>query len=136
MNGIKAVRRTLRLPRATRSRLLPLIAGGAGFKLQHEKRYANLHATMRNSSNSYVEYLAKRSEQDAVGVMGVNRAKLRLKYGFIGCCEEKVRLHVNIDGEDSQRAGQIRELLYIREQTTSMFTKDELQELIEYVCTT
>ena len=25
---------------------------------------------------------------------------------------------------------------YIREQTTSMFTKYELQELIEYVCTT
>ena len=34
------------------------------------------------------------------------------------------------------RAGQIRDLLYIREQTTSMFTKDELQEFIEYVCTT
>ena len=70
----KADRRTLRLPRATRSRLLPLIAGSAGFKLQHEKRYANLYATMRNSSpNSYVEYLAKRSEQNAVGVMGVNK---------------------------------------------------------------
>ena len=34
------------------------------------------------------------------------------------------------------RAGPIRELLYIREPRTSMFTNDELQELIEYVCTT
>ena len=61
-----------------------------------------LHATVRNSSNSYVKYLATRSEQNAVGVMGVNRAKLHLKYGFTGCCEEKVRFHVNIDEEDSQ----------------------------------
>ena len=101
----KAVRRTLRSHRVTRSRLLPPLAGSAGFKLQHEVRCANLHATMRNRSNSYVEYLAKRSEQNAVGVIGVNRTKL---YGFIGCCEEKVRFHVNIDEEDSQRAGQIR----------------------------
>ena len=63
---------------------------------------------MRNSSHSYVEYLAKMSEQNAVGVVGVNRAKLRVKYGFTGCCEEKVRFHVNIDEEDSQRTGQIR----------------------------
>ena len=57
---------------------------------------------MRNSSNSYVKYLATRSEQNAVGVIGVNRAKLHLKYGFTGCCKEKVRFHVNIDEEDSQ----------------------------------
>ena len=76
------------------------------------------------------------SEQNAVGVMGVNRAKLHLKYGFTGCCEEKVRFHVDIDEEDIERTGQIRDLLYIREQTMSMFTKDELQEFIEYVCTT
>ena len=74
----------------------------SGFKLQHEKCYANLQATIHNSSNSYVEYLAKRSEQNAVGGMGVNRTKLHLKYGFTGCCEEKVRFHVNIDEEDSQ----------------------------------
>ena len=47
----KAVRRTLNLPRTTRSKLVPLLAGNHSFQEQHERRWGALYVRMMHSEN-------------------------------------------------------------------------------------
>ena len=57
----KAVRRTLNLPRTTRSKLVPLLAGNHSFQEQHERRWGALYVRMMHSENILVQYMAQRS---------------------------------------------------------------------------
>ena len=77
----KAVRRTLNLPRMTRSKLIPLLAGNSSFQEQHERRCGALYASMMQSDNMLVHYMARRAMYNVLGTLGMNRVILRHKFG-------------------------------------------------------
>ena len=74
----KAVRRrpTLNLPRMTRSKLIPLLAGNSSFQEQHERRCGALYASMMQSDNMLVHYMARRAMYNVLGTLGMNRVIL------------------------------------------------------------
>ena len=78
----KAVRRTLNLPRTTRSKLVPLLAGNRSFQEQHERRWGALYVRMMHSENILVQYMARRSLYNILGTLGTNRVVLRYKFGM------------------------------------------------------
>ena len=78
----KAVRRTLNLPRTTRSKLVPLLAGNRSFQEQHERRWGALYVRMMHSENILVQYMARRSMYNVLGTLGTNRVVLRYKFGM------------------------------------------------------
>ena len=67
----KAVRRTLNLPRMTRSKLIPLLAGNSSFQEQHERRCGALYASMMQSDNMLVHYMARRAMYNVLGTLGM-----------------------------------------------------------------
>ena len=69
----KAVRRTVNLPRTTRSKLIPLLAGNRSFQEQHERRWGALYVRMMQSENILVQYMARRSRYNVLGTLGTNR---------------------------------------------------------------
>ena len=77
----KAMRRTLNLPRMTRSKLIPLLAGNCSFQEQHESRCGALYASMMQSDNMFVHYMARRAMYNVLGTLGMNRVILRHKFG-------------------------------------------------------
>ena len=77
----KAVRRTLNLPRTTRSKLILLLAGNRSFQEQHERRWGALYVRMMQSENILVHYMARRSMYNVLGTLGTNRVVLRHKFG-------------------------------------------------------
>ena len=77
----KAVRRTLNLPRMTRSKLIPLLAGNCSFQEQHERRCGALYASMMQSDNMLAYYMARRAMYNVLGILGMNRVILRHKFG-------------------------------------------------------
>ena len=64
--------RTLNLPRTTRSKLIPLLAGKCSFQEQHERRWGALYASMMQSENILVQYMARRSVYNVPGTLGTN----------------------------------------------------------------
>ena len=54
----KAVRRTLTLPRMTRSTLIPLLAGNCSFQEKHEHPCGALYASIMQSDNMLAYYMA------------------------------------------------------------------------------
>ena len=110
----KAVRRTLNLPRTTRSKLIPLLAGNRSFQEQHKRRWGALYVRMMQSENILVQYMARRSMYNVLGTLGTNRVVLRYK-----CCMPTNNcvfncLYMTCE-EDIHRANMIRELLQVRD---------------------
>ena len=67
------MRRTLNLPRTTRSKLVPLLAGNHSFQEQHERRWGALYVRMMHSENILVQYMASRAIYNVLGTLGTNR---------------------------------------------------------------
>ena len=76
----KAVMRTVNLPRMTRSKLIPLLAGNCSFQEQHG-RCGALYASMMQRDNMLVQYMARRTMYNVLGTLGTNRVILRHKFG-------------------------------------------------------
>ena len=72
----KAVRRTLNLPRTTRSKLVPLLAGNHSFQEQHERRWGALYVRMMHSENILVQYMARRSMYNVLVGIPTKKNKL------------------------------------------------------------
>ena len=70
------MRRTLNLPRMTRSKLIPLLAGNWSFQEQHERRCGALYASMMQIDNMLVHYMARRAMYNVLGTLGINRVIL------------------------------------------------------------
>ena len=66
----KAVRRIMNLPRTTRSRLLPLIAGVDSLQCQHERRCAMMYNKMLCNENVFVSHVANRALYNVNDVLG------------------------------------------------------------------
>ena len=137
----KAVRRTLRLPYKTRTRLLPHLVGNDNFVTQIEKRWLRLFHSMLGSKNDKISYIAKKSVQNAIGVLGQNRIFLALKYNVRDICEIK-NLPASCCGRDAadseliSRVQQIKELLSAREGHCTIDVLDgETDFILEYLCT-
>ena len=110
----KAVRRTLNLPRMTRSKLIPLLAGNCSFQEQHERRWGALYASMMQIGNMSVQYIARRTMYNVLGTLGTNRVILRHKFGVprengVFNCQYMVC------EEDRHRANLIGELVQVRD---------------------
>ena len=131
----KAVRRTLNLPRTTRSKLVPLLAGNHSFQEQHERRWGALYVRMMHSENILVQYMARRSMYNVLGTLGTNRVVLRYKFGMpTNNCVFNC-LYMTCE-EDIHRANMIRELLQARDgQLYISMSPCEVRTLLEYVCT-
>ena len=131
----KAVRRTLNLPRTTRSKLVPLLAGNHSFQEQHERRWGALYVRMMHSENILVQYMARRSMYNVLGTLGTNRVVLRYKFGMpTNNCVFNC-LYMTCE-EDIHRANMIRELLQARDgQLDISMSPCEVRTLLEYVCT-
>ena len=76
------MRRTLNLPRMTRSKLIPLLAGNCSFQEQHERQCGALYASMMQSDNMLVHNMARRAMYNVLGTLGINRVILRHIYGL------------------------------------------------------
>jgi len=72
----KAVRRTLKIPYTTHTRLLPHIIKSLSFKDQHARRVNKFLATFMSSENSHVNYIGKRAAVNTIGALGRNRVRL------------------------------------------------------------
>ena len=108
------MRRTLNLPRTTRSKLVPLLAGNHSFQEQHERRWGALYVRMMHSDNILVQYMAWRSMYNVLGTLGTNRVVLRYKFGMpTNICVFNC-LYITCE-EDIHRANMIRELLQARD---------------------
>ena len=131
----KAVRRTLNLPRTTRSKLVPLLAGNHSFQEQHERRWGALYVRLMHSENILVQYMARRSMYNVLGTLGTNRVVLRYKFGMpTNNCVFNC-LYMTCE-EDIHRANMIRELLQARDgQLDISMSPCEVRTLLEYVCT-
>ena len=131
----KAVRRTLNLPRTTRRKLVPLLAGNHSFQEQHERRWGALYVRMMHSENILVQYMARRSMYNVLGTLGTNRVVLRYKFGMpTNNCVFNC-LYMTCE-EDIHRANMIRELLQARDgQLDISMSPCEVRTLLEYVCT-
>ena len=131
----KAVMRTLNLPRTTRSKLVPLLAGNLSFQEQHERRWGALYVRMMHSENISVQYMARRSMYNVLGTLGTNRVVLRYKFGMpTNNCVFNC-LYMTCE-EDIHRANMIRELLQARDgQLDISMSPCEVRTLLEYVCT-
>ena len=77
----KAVRCTINLPRMTRSKLSPLLTGNCSFQEQHERRCGALYASMMQSDNMLVHYMARRAMNNVLETLGMNRVISRQKFG-------------------------------------------------------
>ena len=108
----KAVRRTLNLPRTTRSNLIPLLAGNRSFHEQHERRWVALYARMMQSGNILVQYMARRAMYNVLGTLGTNRVILRHKFGVPRNNYVFNYLYMTCE-EDIRRANMIAELLQV-----------------------
>ena len=130
----KAVRRTLNLPRMTRSKLIPLLAGNSSFQEQHERRCGALYASMMQSDNMLVHYMARRARYNVLGTLGMNRVILRHKFGVPR--ENGVfNYQYMVCEEDRHRANMIGELVQVRDgQLHLHISQCELCTFIEYVC--
>ena len=130
----KAVRRTLNLPRMTRSKLIPLLAGNSSFQEQHERRCGALYASMMQSDNMLVHYMARRARYNVLGTLGMNRVILRHKFGVPR--ENGVfNYQYMVCEEDRHRANMIGELVQVRDgQLHLHISQCELCAFIEYVC--
>ena len=131
----KAVRRTLNLPRTTRSKLVPLLAGNHSFQEQHERRWGALYVRMMHSENILVQYMARRSMYNVLGTFCTNRVVLRYKFGMPtnNCVFNSLYMTCE---EDIHRANMIRELLQARDgQLDISMSPCEVRTLLEYVCT-
>ena len=131
----KAVRRTLNLPRTTRSKLVPLLAGNHSFQEQHERRWGALYVRMMHSENILVQYMARRSMYNVLGTLGTNKVVLRYKFGMpTNNCVFNC-LYMTCE-EDIHRANITRELLQARDgQLDISMSPCEVRTLLEYVCT-
>ena len=131
----KAVRRTLNLPRTTRSKLVPLLAGNHSFQEQHERRWGALYVRMMHSENILVQYMARRSMYNVLGTLGTNRVVLRYKFGMpTNNCVFNC-LYMTCE-EDIHRENMIRELVQARDgQLDISMSPCEVRTLLEYVCT-
>ena len=131
----KAVRRTLNLPRTTRSKLVALLAGNHSFQEQHERRWGALYVRMMHSENILVQYMARRSMYNVLGTLGTNRVVLRYKFDMpTNNCVFNC-LYMTCE-EDIHRANMIRELLQARDgQLDISMSPCEVRTLLEYVCT-
>ena len=131
----KAVRRTLNLPRTTRNKLVPLLAGNHSFQELHERRWGALYVRMMHSENILVQYMARRSMYNVLGTLGTNRVVLRYKFGMpTNNCVFNC-LYMTCE-EDIHRANMIRELLQARDgQLDISMSPCEVRTLLEYVCT-
>ena len=111
----KAVRRTLNLPKTTRSKLIPLLAGNRSFQEQHERGWGALYVRMMQSENILVQYMARRSMYNVLGTLGTNMVVLRHKSGVPVPRNNGVFncLYMTCE-EDIHRANMIRELLQVR----------------------
>ena len=130
----KAVRRTLNLPRMTRSKLIPLLAGNSSFQEQHERRCGALYASMMQSDNMLVHYMARRARYNVLGTLGMDRVILRHKFGVPR--ENGVfNYQYMVCEEDRHRANMIGELVQVRDgQLHLHISQCELCAFIEYVC--
>ena len=96
--------RTLNLPRTTRSKRIPFLAGSCSLQEQHERRRGALYASMMQSGNILVQYnYGKEScvgPYNVLGTLGTNCVILRHKFGVprknyvVNClymtCEEDI----------------------------------------------
>ena len=72
----KAVRLTLNLTRMTKRKLINLLAGNCSFQEQHERRCGALYASMMQSDNMLVQYMARIAMYNVLGTLGTNRVIL------------------------------------------------------------
>ena len=120
----KAVRRTLRIPYTTCTKLLPLIVKGRTFKQQHITRVSKFIQSFLVSGNSHVLLIGERARRTATGALGRN---------WVRCAAAAVPAPC---ADLLARAQGIRELLDVRDGITFLpgFTKDDTVLVITDLC--
>ena len=136
----KAVRRTLRVPYTTHTRLLPLLVQGRSFADQHasriEVRVLKFILSFINSKNHHIAFIGKRALQFTTGALGRNRARCELTYGSLVPQADAVRTSNAQSPELWATAQSIRELIDARDNIVSLhgFTYDDMCHMITSLC--
>ena len=133
-----AIRKAMRIPARTRSKLLPVLAGNACFSHQHHQRVFNMFHTMKMSKNQVIQFIFERGIQSSIGIVGRNHIYLRLLYGYQTYAKWNRLVNFKSDTSDLNcRVSQIWDLIDARDgrgQIEHMNSTD-INNLLEFVCT-
>ena len=132
------VRRVWRVPWRTHCDLLPHLAGVIAPELWFAKRAINFVNLCINSSNQFVKTVSKMGLYGSYSTFGGNVRWLQYKYSmdvkqiyrhWSDVCSNEVNKDV------IRKAEQIKELCQMRERyVNEHFTKEEISEIVEYLC--
>ena len=133
-----AIRKTMRIPARTRSKLLPVLAGNACFANQHHQRVFNMFYTMKMSKNQIIQFIFERGIQSSIGIIGRNHIYLRLLYGYQTYVKwnRLVNNNTNMLGIEC-RVSQIWDLIDVRDGRGQIehMTSTDINNLLEFLCT-
>ena len=142
----KAIRRLFNVPNRTHSRYIHLICNDMPIKIQLYKRFNKFMYTLLGNDNSCVELAGKLAIAGSNSYVSknINIVSRDLKCSrydvFASPCvfRRYVQSYVtscnNI--EDNIVCGNISDLIYIRDRQLTRFRSNEINEILEYLCTT
>ena len=135
----KAVRRTLKIPYTTHTRLLPHIVNSFSFKDQHARRVKKFLYTFTSSENMHVLFIGERALRNTIGALGRNRARIEISSNVSKSNSDQITSPTEGVSELTDlldNARQIRELIDARDGITELsgFTYDEISSIIQDLC--
>lgn len=143
----KGIRKIWQLPYRAHTDITLLTAKKAAFKCIVEKRFVNLFNSMLGSENPIVHYVARKSLQDCLGVIGSNLRHISFKYGYSmydlsQCNDLSVRQNEILRSKRPNSdllSNVVRELSLERDMYMCcdfILERDEINELIHELCVT
>ena len=135
----KAVRRTLKLPYTTHTRLLPHIENSFSFKDQHARRVKKFLYTFTSTENMHVLLIGERALRNTIGALGRNRARIEISSNVSKSNSDQITSPTEGVSELTDlldNARQIRELIDARDGITELsgFTYGEMSSIIQDLC--
>ena len=105
------------------------------FHWQHASQWLKMMQTMASRTNLHFNYLAYRSLHNAIGNMGKNFVRVKIKYWVRYISDDSFNACV-VPDDDKEWADQIIELLNICQyhHELNILDHSEIQQILEYLC--
>ena len=135
----KSMRLLLNLPYNTRSHLLPYIVEDKPVELQLHMRFAKFFTNMHQSMNVLLKLCSKLASSGSCSSVSNNYVFIKQKYDVndnFSNVNEKLGHsdRINLSVNDQIAVCNIQDLLYMRENSDSLLSSEELQVLLQYFC--
>ena len=135
----KSMRLLLNLPYNTHSHLLPYIVEDKPVELQLHMRFAKFFTNMHQSMNVLLKLCSKLASSGSCSSVSNNYVFIKQKYNVnddFSNVNEKLGHsdRINLSVNDQIAVCNIQDLLYMRENSDSLLSSEELQVLLQYFC--